>query len=73
MDSSEGSGAKNESELRERLPLQPVTPRKAVSIDTAKNVVAELNKTEEGESSDGKSKEKRTYGRTPDGIGMCTQ
>ena len=73
MDSSEGSGPKNASELRERLPLQPVTPRKAVSIDTAKNVVAELNKTEEGESGDGKSKEKRTYGRTADGPGMCAQ
>jgi len=73
MDSSDGNGADNASELRERLPLQPETPRKAVSIDTAKNIVAELNKAEDDESGDGKSKEKQTYGRTADGTGMCAQ
>lgn len=60
----------NASELRERLPQNPEKPRKAVSIDAAKNVVSELNDAEAKGSTDGRAKEKRTYGRTPEGIGM---
>jgi len=56
------------SELRERWPTKPDIPRKAVSIDTANEVVKERNNTEE-KRNNGKSKEKRTYGRTPDGTG----
>jgi len=57
------------SELRERLPNKPEKPCKAVSIDAAKEVVKELNNAED-KHNDKKSKEKRTYGRTPDGTGM---
>ena len=57
------------SELRERLPNKPEIPRKAVSIKAAKDVGKELNSTND-KHNDAKSKEKRTYGRTPDGTGM---
>jgi phosphatidylethanolamine N-methyltransferase len=57
------------SQLRERLPNKPEKPRKAVSIEAAKEVVKEPGYTED-KHNDSKSKEKRTYGRTPDGTGM---
>ena len=57
------------SELRERLSNKSEKQRKTVSIDDdAKEVVKELNNAE-GKHNDSKSKEKRTYGRTPDGTG----
>jgi hypothetical protein len=56
------------SELRKRLPNKSEIPRKAVSIEAAKEVVKELNNAN-GKHNDNKSKEKRTYGRTPDGTG----
>ena len=56
------------SELRERLSNKPEKPRKAISIEAAKEVVKELNNAED-KHNDSKSKEKRTYGRTPDGTG----
>ena len=57
------------SELRERLSNKPQKPSKAVSIKTAKEIVKDLNNAED-KHNDNKSKEKRTYGRTPDGTGM---
>jgi phosphatidylethanolamine N-methyltransferase len=57
------------SELRERLSHKPEKPRKAISIEAAKEVVKELNNAED-KHNDSKSKEKRTYGRTPDGTGV---
>lgn len=69
MNSSDEIGS-NASELRERLPQRPEKPQKAVSIDTAKNVVEELNRSEAKEEDEGETKAKRTYGRTPDGTGM---
>lgn len=69
MNPSDENGA-NASELRERLPQNPERPQKAVSIEAAKNVVSELNNDAAEDDKDGKTKEKRTYGRTPDGTGM---
>jgi phosphatidylethanolamine N-methyltransferase len=69
MNPSDESGS-NASKLRERLPQNPEKPQKAVSIDTAKNVVSELNNAAAKDDTNGKTKEKRTYGRTPDGTGM---
>lgn len=52
------------SGLRERnKPTQADTP------EEARKVVVELNAVEESKSDD--DKHKKTYGRTPDGIGRC--
>ena len=53
------------SGLRERLPQKPDEPMKALSVDTAQDAVLQLNKQEEHKT----EKEKKTYGRTPDGTG----
>lgn len=55
------------SELRHRLPRNPEKPQQAESIDVARDAVVELNSAEEGSDKD--EKEKRTFGRTPDGTG----
>ena len=52
--------------LRERLPQEPAKPQQAESEESAKHVVSNLN---DQESKSGKE-EKRTYGRTPNGVGM---
>lgn len=57
------------SELRVRYLNNPEKPRKAISTEAAKEVVKELNNAKD-KRNDNKSKEKRTYGRTPGGTGM---
>ncbi|KAK5117345.1 hypothetical protein LTR62_005962 [Meristemomyces frigidus] len=54
------------SNLRERLTQKPETPHQAASTDTAQQAVRQLNEQEAQSSKD--VKDKRTYGRTPDGI-----
>lgn len=54
--------------LRERLPQTPDIPRKAASVETAQDAVKSLNEQEQKE--DKEEKDKKTFGRTPDGIGM---
>jgi hypothetical protein len=56
----------NEFQLRERLPQRPSKPQQAKSPEAAKEAVTELNSAEENQTD---QKEKRTYGRTPDGTG----
>ncbi|KAI9668052.1 MAG: phosphatidylethanolamine N-methyltransferase [Bathelium mastoideum] len=62
------SGTNDESHganfLRERLPQQPAKPQQAESEETAKHAVSDLN-YQEGKS---EKVEKRTYGRTPNGV-----
>ncbi|SMR61586.1 unnamed protein product [Zymoseptoria tritici ST99CH_3D1] len=54
------------SGLRERLAQQPDAPQKASSVETAHETVRALN---EQEAKGGKDeKERKTYGRTPDGT-----
>lgn len=55
------------SQLRERLPQNAPRPQQTSSPEAAKQAVAGLNAAE-AEREDGR--EKRTYGRTPDGTGM---
>ncbi len=53
--------------LRERLPQHPEAPQEAESVEAAQEAVKTLN---EDESKKGKDdKDKKTYGRTPDGTG----
>jgi phosphatidylethanolamine N-methyltransferase len=54
----------NGAELRERLTSRPAEPQMTHSTDAARTTVQELNKLQTGEG----QKEKKTYGRTPDGI-----
>lgn len=53
--------------LRERLTREPEISRQAVSAEAASKKVMELNSAEE--EADKGGREKRTYGRTPDGTG----
>ncbi len=55
------------SGLRERLPQQPDAPIKAIDVDTAQDAVKKLNEDQQRDGKD--EKEKKTYGRTPDGTG----
>jgi hypothetical protein len=54
------------SQLRERLPQNPEKSKQTTSTESAKQAVADLNAAE-AKREDGR--EKRTYGRTPDGTG----
>lgn len=53
------------SGLRERLPQKPEVPQKADSAETAQDTVKQLN----DQQSKLDEKEKKTFGRTPDGTG----
>ena len=44
-------------------------PVRAGSVDEARRVVIELNAVEDRK--DDNDKHKRTFGRTPDGVGQC--
>lgn len=55
------------SGLRERLPKKPDSPVKALSVETAQDAVKQLNDQEAKENKD--EKERKTFGRTPDGTG----
>ncbi|PPJ56586.1 hypothetical protein CBER1_01799 [Cercospora berteroae] len=65
MSSPNGSAAENGG-LRERLTQKPDAPLKAPSIETASETVKALNREEEKTNKD--EKDKKTYGRTLDGI-----
>lgn len=65
MSSSSVNGSVASGELRERLPQNPEQPQQAQSTDEAQNTVRSLNQQEDGKD----EKEKRTYGRTPNGTG----
>lgn len=56
--------------LRERLPHQPEAPVKAKNVDVAQDAVKELNEQQASEEKD--EKDKKTFGRTPDGTGAYT-
>jgi hypothetical protein len=53
--------------LRERLPQQAEAPIKAENTQAASDAVKALNEKEAGEQKD--EKDKKTFGRTPDGTG----
>lgn len=55
------------SELRGGAPHSTVTPQKRESSADAREKVLELNSAEDMNGKD--EKDRRTYGRTPDGIG----
>lgn len=65
MSSSSVNGSLASGELRERLPQNPEQPQQAQSEDDAQKTVKSLNQQEDGKD----EKEKKTYGRTPNGIG----
>ena len=67
MGDPNGSLGIDTSGLRERLPQKPDTPVKAESVETAQDAVRQLNQQEQSE--DKLDKDKKTYGRTPDGTG----
>ena len=64
--SSADVNSPNGNDLRKRLPKNPAIPQKADSVDAARQAVMEMNLEEEHADKD--EKEKRTYGRTPDGT-----
>ena len=57
--------------LRERLPHQPGAPVKAENVDAAQDTVKVLNEQQASEEKD--EKDKKTFGRTPDGTGAYTR
>jgi len=59
-----GLDALDTTQLRERFANSPQSPQKLQSPEEAKYRVQELNSTQNGAS----DKEKKTYGRTPDGT-----
>jgi len=67
MSKEAGEAGVDASGLRERLPQQPETPQKAESTETAQEAVRTLNEDESRKGKD--DKDKKAYGRTPDGIG----
>jgi phosphatidylethanolamine N-methyltransferase len=61
--SSTTVGGFGEGQLRERLARRPDEPQQADSMETAKHTVETYN-----DQDDEKQKEKKTFGRTPDGT-----
>lgn len=70
MSSANGSVGANMEGLRERLPHQPEAPIKAENVDVAQDAVKVLNEQEAGQNK--QEKDKKTFGRTPDGTGAYT-
>lgn len=67
MSEPNGHAGVDASGLRERLPNKPEKPQKAESLETAEEAVRALNQQE---AANGKEeKDKKTFGRTPDGTG----
>jgi phosphatidylethanolamine N-methyltransferase len=62
---STGSDGLGDGQLRERLAHRPEVPQQVESIESAKQNVEELNGTH---AKQGEEKEKKTYGRTPNGT-----
>jgi hypothetical protein len=71
MESSSTGAHDGANEVRQRLPQQPAKPQQADSTEAAKATVTELNEDESKADKD--DKEKRTYGRTPSGVGMTCE
>ena len=57
------------SGIRERLRRSPEAPQYAESVETAQDAVKTLNDQQAAQDTD--EKEKKTFGRTPDGTGAC--
>ncbi|KAF2754586.1 phosphatidylethanolamine N-methyltransferase [Pseudovirgaria hyperparasitica] len=64
MSSADCNAATGDSELRERLLLRLDVPQQSKTDKSAKKNVLELNATEDPKE----EKEKKTFGRTPDGV-----
>lgn len=71
MSSGTGGLGVNVEGLRERLPHQPEAPVKAKNVDVAQDAVKVLNEQQASEEKD--EKDKKTFGRTPDGTGAYTR
>jgi len=63
---NDGLGVNTEG-LRERLAQQAEAPVKTGNVHTASDAVKTLNEKEAGDQKD--EKDKKTFGRTPDGTG----
>lgn len=61
---SSAVGGLDGAQLRERITTRPESPQKATSPGQAKQIVQVLNQQQEAEV----EKDKKTYGRTPDGT-----
>ncbi|KAI7502933.1 Phosphatidylethanolamine [Hortaea werneckii] len=66
MSQPNGTPGFDASGLRERLPQRPEASQKAESVETAQDAVKQLNEQESKLNKD--DKEKKTFGRTPDGT-----
>ena len=67
MPSGESGLGVNVDGLRERLPHHPEAPVKAANVNAAQDAVKVLNEEQASEEKD--DKDKKTFGRTPDGTG----
>jgi hypothetical protein len=67
MPSGDSGLGVNVDGLRERLPHQPEAPVKAANVNAAQDAVKVLNDQQAKEEKD--EKDKKTFGRTPDGTG----
>lgn len=65
MSSSSFHDAVSSAQVRERLPQNPEQPQQVASTEEARKAVRQLNDQEASKN----DKDKRTYGRTPDGTG----
>lgn len=54
-------------EIRRRLPQDASSPQQARNSEVAKDTVQQLNASAEEDEKD--DKERKTYGRTPGGVG----
>lgn len=72
MSETSGTAGVDAGGLRERLSQKADAPQKAETVDAAQDAVRQLNDQEASQDKD--EKDKRTYGRTPDGTGeyCCT-
>lgn len=67
MSQPNGTPGIDASQLQEKLPQNPDAPQKAESVESAQEAVSRLNEQES--KGDKQEKDKKTYGRTPDGTG----
>lgn len=70
-DTSDPSGP-DASELRQRLTTNADTPQRGLTEETAESVVRKLNQERDARGVKDE-KDRRTYGRTPDGTGEYFQ
>ena len=67
MASQSTSSGIDSASVRERLPQKPDVPQKTKDANAAHEVVKALNEREQ--NADKEEREKKTFGRTPDGTG----